>query len=90
MTNKARIADELLFAAMNWQNGHPTYIRTSKACALGVEWDNLAPWPMESNACGADAYSAGASACLSEAAGLGYDLVDADTGEPCEKVKVFT
>ena len=81
MTTKERKADALLSAASEWQNGY-VVIATQ---AFWTE-DNSDGW---TSICEQDSDvdfgTSPASASLSEVAGLGFDIVNAD-GSDCEKV----
>lgn len=72
-TTKERTADTLLRMACDWQNFRTT-------------WGSPDVWPLSAIAWDRDSADAGASAALSEVAGMGFDLLN-DDGTPCEKVR---
>jgi len=77
---KERLADALLMAAMDWQNGHGT---CGLAWTEGKEtWLSLTDFPTDFLV--ADLAT---SAAISEVAGMGFDLQN-DDGSDCEKVAV--
>lgn len=74
MTKKTE-ADELLRMSNDWQWRLPT-------------WGKPDVWPIDSCALDPASFDAGASCALSEVAGMGFDIVNAD-GSACEKVAVM-
>lgn len=70
-TENERKEDALLRMANDWQN-------------FRLTWGKPDAWPMSSDAWDHESADAGASCALSEVAGMGYDLLNAD-GTDCEK-----
>jgi hypothetical protein len=88
---KEQRADALLMAARHWQMGMPSCGNNRCACYYGDEdgMDAYDPTdaPRYPDGWQDEVLLPSSSAALSEVAGMGYDIVNAD-GSDCEKVSV--